>query len=120
MIAALLVCLMWADDPSPQAPGGDGHPPTRSSPKGPGATRGPTENRRARERAEFYGILATVSERAARRQSLTLGPDPSARATLIGHPSYVLAVSFSPDGKTLASGGSDGSLTFWDVGTGRA
>jgi hypothetical protein len=32
-----------------------------------------------------------------------------------GHGNYVLTVSFSPDGKRLASGSQDGSVRIWDV-----
>ncbi len=37
-----------------------------------------------------------------------------------GHPDWVVAVCFSPDGQTLASGGSvfDGTIRLWDVATG--
>ncbi|HJR07877.1 MAG TPA: caspase family protein [Pyrinomonadaceae bacterium] len=37
-----------------------------------------------------------------------------------GHPDWVVAVVFSPDGQTLASGGSisDGTIRLWDVATG--
>ena len=35
-----------------------------------------------------------------------------------GHPAWVLAVGFSPDGATLATASSDLGLRFWDVTTG--
>ena len=41
-----------------------------------------------------------------------------ARFALAGHADLVLALAFSPDGKTLASGGWDRSVRLWDVGTG--
>ncbi|HEX7184707.1 MAG TPA: hypothetical protein VF756_22975 [Thermoanaerobaculia bacterium] len=36
-----------------------------------------------------------------------------------GHQSSVFSVAFSPEGKTLASGSSDGTIRLWDVATGR-
>ncbi|MEH2073969.1 MAG: hypothetical protein V7K57_06185 [Nostoc sp.] len=39
--------------------------------------------------------------------------------TLQGHSNSVNSVTFSPDGKTLASGSSDKTIKLWDVGTGR-
>jgi WD40 repeat protein len=35
----------------------------------------------------------------------------------IGHAEALLAVSFSPDGKKLASGSGDSSVRFWDLNT---
>ncbi|HJT79352.1 MAG TPA: WD40 repeat domain-containing protein, partial [Gemmataceae bacterium] len=49
-------------------------------------------------------------------------PAPSwhERATLTGHDGQVNAVAFSPDGKTLASGGQDCAVVLWDLVTGKA
>ena len=41
------------------------------------------------------------------------------RNRLENHDDFVLSVSFSPDGKTLASGSADNSIKLWDVQTGK-
>uniref|UniRef100_A0A453A5I1 NLE domain-containing protein n=1 Tax=Aegilops tauschii subsp. strangulata TaxID=200361 RepID=A0A453A5I1_AEGTS len=38
-------------------------------------------------------------------------------ATIAGHTEAVLAVSFSPDGRCLASGSGDTTVRFWDLST---
>ena len=40
-------------------------------------------------------------------------------ATLEGHTGGVRSVSFSPDGKTLATGSDDSTARLWDVGSGQ-
>lgn len=40
--------------------------------------------------------------------------------TLFGHTQEVQSVAFSPDGQTLASGSTDGTVKLWNVNTGKA
>jgi WD40 repeat protein len=41
------------------------------------------------------------------------------RAALKGHTSQVQALAFSPDGRTLLTGGRDGTVRLWDLATGQ-
>src|SRR4051794_17376284 len=44
---------------------------------------------------------------------------PKSPVTLRGHTAMVYCVAFSPDGKTLVSGGGDNTIRFWDVASGK-
>jgi len=44
---------------------------------------------------------------------------PKLRHTLKGHKQQVFSVSYSTDGKTLASGSEDKTIKLWDVATGK-
>ncbi|MYC77370.1 hypothetical protein F4X10_16525 [Candidatus Poribacteria bacterium] len=45
-------------------------------------------------------------------------PSERHKLALEGHTHYVLAVAFSPDGRTLASGSRNGKIRLWDTDTG--
>ena len=46
-------------------------------------------------------------------------PKDVSYATLEGHTSSVSSLAFSPDGKTLASGGNDNIIYLWSVSAGK-
>ena len=41
--------------------------------------------------------------------------EPKLRGTLGGHDDFVASLAFSPDGKTIASGGAYNTIKLWDV-----
>jgi len=47
------------------------------------------------------------------------GQETKPRLTLLGHKARVMCVAVSPDGKTLASGGDDLTIRFWDLASGK-
>jgi WD40 repeat protein len=70
---------------------------------------------------EWYRVNVPISSTGARfysagRGALTGG---QAGAKLRGHQDFLFAVAYSPDGRTLASGGRDGLLKLWHLPTQR-
>jgi RNA polymerase sigma factor (sigma-70 family) len=73
-------------------------------------------------RAEEPEGQASLVERSAQGTPTALRPDeeePKARASFEGHKAQVASVTFSPDGKTLASGSLEGTVKLWDMATGK-
>ncbi len=63
--------------------------------------------------------LAPLNEKELEPGKIKTGAQLAKRVQLDGHIGEVFAVCFSPDGKTLATGGRDKLIRLWDVQTGK-
>ena len=61
-------------------------------------------------------IYAHTSYKEIYLYNIVTGED---KHILKGHPDFITSISFSPDGKTLASGSKDWTIYLWDVETGK-
>lgn len=63
-------------------------------------------------------VIVLLAETAAAEPRLPPGAVAQLGSTRLRHADRPLCVAFSPDGRTLVSGGADGAVRAWDVATG--
>jgi WD40 repeat protein len=63
------------------------------------------------------GLLIFASELCCAQQAAS-SSNPPELVVQTGHSDKVTSLTFSPDGKTLASSGEDNTIKFWDLSTG--